>query len=373
MFSVLKLFGRGAGEPDIAKLKKKGRVGELIKALSYSSPYPVRGQNVNSYTKELAHKKSIEFQLAAAQALAEIGGEAAVEPMIELVGRIASSTRGYGGSYYGTVWRAAGDALSSIRGAAAVGRLLAALSNRGVEQNVRELVIDSLARIRDPRATALFVAILSDPTEDKLVRIKAAVAASSTGDASCAPAIASFYKGLADRFYKLSVMSALAEGRHYQLLLDIMADQQAESSMREYAAKKLKELGWKHESNGLGATFCVFTGNWEACVAIGPPSVMPLISWLSHGPEEPLVRTLGEIGDPRAIDPLFAILDRAYKPLFDERVDGEIYGAGSAAMEEHKQKYDALRTASLRALSRLRRTNQDNVDSKAAARGIKLT
>lgn len=313
MFSVLKMFGRGAGEPDIAKLRKKGRVGELIKALSYSSPYPVRGQNENSYTKELAHKKSIEVQLAAARALAEIGGEAAVDPMIESVGRMVSSTRGYGGSYYGTVWHGARGALSSIRGDAAVGRLLSALSNRGVGQKVRELLIESLSGIRDPRATALFVAILSDPREDKSVRLKAAVAASSIGDASCAPAIASFYKGLADGFDKLSVMSALAEGKHSQLLLDIMADHQAEIRLREYAAKQLKELGWKHENSELGATFCMFTCNWEACVAIGPPSVMPLISCLSHGPEEPLVKTLGEIGDPRAIDPLFAILDRAYK------------------------------------------------------------
>jgi HEAT repeat protein len=238
---------------------------------------------------------------------------------------------------------------------------------------MREAVIEALGNIRDPRASQPLIAILSDPREDMSMRVKAAVAAGSIGDVSCTQGIADLYHGLDDWLDKSKLISALAEGKHIQLLLDIIVDSRSDIGLREDAAKKLKGLGWQHESNEIGATFCMFNRDWEACIAIGSPSVVPLVSWLSHDPTELLVKTLGEIGDSRAIDPLFAVLDREYRPLFNEESDGEIYSAGYAAMEEHKQKYDALRSAVLRALSKLRQNNKDEVESKAAARGITLS
>jgi HEAT repeat protein len=82
--------------------------------------------------------------------------------------------------------------------------------------------------------------------------------------------------------------------------------------VRMRAAQSLEKQAWRPGNDETGAAYWVEKENWEKCVEIGSPSVPSLILALKHSNRD--VRTkaawsLGELKDPRAVEPLIAALE----------------------------------------------------------------
>jgi HEAT repeat protein len=75
--------------------------------------------------------------------------------------------------------------------------------------------------------------------------------------------------------------------------------------VRKRAAEALERLGWAPNRGTAGAAFWATKGEWEKCAKIGPAAVKPLLMVLKEEREpvrrEAAARTLGEIGDHRAV------------------------------------------------------------------------
>lgn len=81
--------------------------------------------------------------------------------------------------------------------------------------------------------------------------------------------------------------------------------------VREEAARILSAMGWTPGDDAASAAFWAARGDWERCVAIGAPAVRPLLLILEEDraeQRENAARALGRIGDPLAIDGLAARL-----------------------------------------------------------------
>jgi len=78
------------------------------------------------------------------------------------------------------------------------------------------------------------------------------------------------------------------------------------------AAKALEELDWKPEEASDSVHLAVLSGDWEKCVEIGSPAVGLIIELLEHDvnsfEKQQAAKTLGQIGDRRAIKPLEKLL-----------------------------------------------------------------
>jgi HEAT repeat protein len=93
-------------------------------------------------------------------------------------------------------------------------------------------------------------------------------------------------------------------------LLDALTD--ANSVVRELAAKALDTLGWTPDRTEKGAAYHAAKEEWDECVAIGGPAVEPLILALTDvTAREWAAEALGRIGDARAVEPLIGVIDEA--------------------------------------------------------------
>ena len=80
-------------------------------------------------------------------------------------------------------------------------------------------------------------------------------------------------------------------------------------------AEALDKLGWKPDSSEIEVAYWIAKGELDKCVEIGTPAVEPLIAALKHEEwwrRRYVAKALGEIGDPRAVKPLIALLDYSY-------------------------------------------------------------
>src|SRR5674476_493575 len=134
------------GPPNVAKLKARGSVKGLLKALEYRDHSDVRK--------------------AAAEALGQIGDPGAVEV---LAARLKDSN--------GSVRKVAVEALVKT-GVSAVDALATALEDRGLDARIA--AAEALGRIGDPRAVKPLAAALKD--RDRAVRIAAAETLREIGD-----------------------------------------------------------------------------------------------------------------------------------------------------------------------------------------------
>jgi HEAT repeat protein len=140
--------------------------------------------------------------------------------------------------------------LGRIQGPKALEALLAALQDK--EHKVREAAMTSLGSFRDPRALEPLLGAVKD--------------------------------------------------RHHPL--------------RRVAAQALETMGWKPGADESGAHYWIVRWKWSECARIGAPAVGPLIGELAA--EEWAVReaaagVLGEIRDPRAVEPLLTAIRDAQK------------------------------------------------------------
>ncbi len=82
--------------------------------------------------------------------------------------------------------------------------------------------------------------------------------------------------------------------------------------LRAVAARALQDLGWEAEHTDEGAIYLILREEWEGLLKLGKHALQPLISFLQSCPDEHLrekaARTLGLMGDPRAVGALVEAL-----------------------------------------------------------------
>jgi HEAT repeat protein len=295
------------GPPDTEKLKAKGNVRGLIRAVR--------------------DRKDARRRRTAAVALGELGDCRAVEPLIQVL--------------HDDDWdlgRAAAEALGRLGDHRAVGPLVTALGSP--ELNVRRYAAEALGRIGDADAVEPLVGALKD--DDEILRTEAAEALGRIGDRRAVePLVASLSSGVAgERRAAAGALKAIGDRRSVWPLTESLQDsspavrraaagalaelgdaqcveplvrrlEDQDGSVREAASAALRKLGWVPGGTTAGASHLIAQQDWDGCVAMGSEAVEPLIAALED--ERTTVRqkaawALGKIGDGRAAPALVGAL-----------------------------------------------------------------
>ena len=247
--------------------------------------------------------KSEQVRAAAAETLGKIGDPRVPGPLTRALGDPAEAVRaasakaleklgwepdtGEAGAAY---WAAKKKWKQCVSiGGPAVAPLIAILQR--ADEAARPGACAALGEIGDPRSEAALVAALSDPG----MRVRKA-AAQALGEIGAAGAAGPLAAALADRT----------------------------EEVRAAAAASLDKLGWQAQNGQAGAAYWVAWHSWYQCAELGAPAVEPLISALKDKSSRPdAARTLGEIGDPRALAPLITLL---------QDPDGNVQAAATGAL-----------------------------------------
>lgn len=231
-------------------------------------------ETVESLIKKL-RDKSFKFHKDTVEALVKIG-EPAIEPLIKVLGD---------NDYY-VRWFAT-QALGQI-GEPAVEPLIKKLGEEG--KYIREAAAWALGNIGDTKAAEPLIKLLAD--KDKDVREAAARALGKIGDVR---AVEPLIKALGDKVNYVREDAAEALGnigdiRAVEPLIKALGDKDRECNVSYAAAKAL--------------------------VKIGEPAVEPLIKALGDWSVRwDAARTLAEIGDTKAVEPLVKLLEDENKYL----------------------------------------------------------
>jgi HEAT repeat protein len=259
------------GPPDIEKLKAKGDIRGLIKAGKNNKQREkvvealgqIGAPAVEPLIAALTRKNRWGGVAAgAAQALGEIGDPRAVEP---LIGTLVGDKRCF----------AVGPAMS------------------GFDTWLSVIAATALGKIGDPRAVEPLVATLQAQTREMYEMCDAAIRLCEDG---------AWFRFSVDKTAQGERL--LAEAPH----------------LCKAAADALDRLGWKPDNAETGAAFWAARFEWDECVKIGPPAVQSLIAVLWSGKRRMrsesagAAQALGEIGDPRAVEPLIATLGLGAAP-----------------------------------------------------------
>lgn len=290
------------GPPNIEKLKAKGDVEGLIKALSYKDP---------------------EIRKEAIEVLGKINNPDAVEPLIQALKD----------EYWGVRWYAV-RALGKI-GEPAVGGLIQALKNR-FEDIPREAA-EALGKIGEPAVESLIKAL---DDKDEYTRGKAAVV---LGEIGTKKAVVPLINALSDKDKYVRKTASQALGKIGDpKAVDPLIKALREKGVRRSAASALKKIGTPEALNAIAEALNAITKDKidalirtltekrksvrlfndrkdlakKSLKKIGKPAVEPLITAMKDCSEYELsciIDTLGEIGDTRAVEPIVAALKDDYK------------------------------------------------------------
>jgi HEAT repeat protein len=225
-------------------------------------------QDVPGLIKALRYEKDENVREAAAEALGALGDPRAVTPLIAALTDQSSEMR-----------LSASEALGEIGNASAVAPLIAQLHDD--VWNVRRNVIRALGGIGDPRAVEPLIELISQENDLGIM-----LEALNVIEAF-AP-----YNGAA----KEAIITALKNG-----------------ALRGNAAEALVRLNWKPDKSESGAWFHLAKHNWDECIAIGAPAVMPVCAVLrdeSMKVRQGAVKVLLRIGDARAVKALLAMIEK---------------------------------------------------------------
>src|SRR5262245_21499465 len=193
-------------------------------------------------------------------------------PLESLLGDLASPN-------YRVRWKGV-QGLGEARDARALEPLLGALKDR--PPTIRTAALSALGRLRDRRAIEPVIAMLDDP--DSKVRTSAAAALKKFGKAAHAPMLEAHRGGNAQaRFVLLGALGRIKTPAISELLIAALDDPQVE--IRVEAARV---LGVRKDQRAVDRLL--------QAVAEGGPY------------QSFYIRMLGEIGDPRAFEPLQALL-----------------------------------------------------------------
>jgi HEAT repeat protein len=243
------------GPPNVEKLKAKGDVKGLIKALGY--------------------KKDAEVRKEAAQALGEIGDTQAVEP---LIATLKDENR--------DVRRAAAEMLGKIGDVRAVEPLITAIkdSARGVCQAAIE-ALDKLGWQPD-RSEAGAVYWIEKRQWDKCVEVGAPaveplIATLKDVDAGVRKAAAEVLGKIGDVRAVEPLITAIKDSARSVRQADIgTLIKDSARGMCQAAIEALDKLGWQPDKSEVGAAYWIEKRQWDKCVEVGAPAVEPLVATL---------------------------------------------------------------------------------------------
>jgi HEAT repeat protein len=343
------------GPPDIEKLKAKGDIKGLVKALSYfGSSLDFRNREMDKIREASAVRR------AAARALGQVGDPRAVEPLIATLEHWGDAD----------VRKAAAEALVKI-GAPAVEPLIAALKDE-VEW-VRKAAAWALVKIGAPAVEPL-IAALKDG--DKGVRRAAAeVLDELKWQPGCdeagayywttkrqwnecvkigAPAVEPLSAALKDwdadvRRAAAWALGQIGDARAVEPLSVALRD--ADKNVREAAVGALDKLKWQPGNDEAGAYYWITKRKWGKCVEIGAPAVEPLIAAFKDWDADvrlAAAETLGQIG-ALAVRSLIAALKDGEWDVRKAAVEAlvKIYSSGKLD-DKAKRAILAQRTTMLR-------------------------
>lgn len=172
---------------------------------------------------------------------------------------------------------AAAAALAQLDGAeAAIEPLLQALGH--ADPQVRAAALTALAGIGDARCLEPALALARDADED----VREGAVAALTG---------------------LAARGVAVDPAH---LIERFSDSQAR--IRLAAAALLRTLGWQPRSAPERAGLALADSNWEGVVAAGSPGVPLLLAALGCQASHDVLRALGRIGDPAALEALVYVV-----------------------------------------------------------------
>jgi len=136
------------------------------------------------------------------------------------------------------------------------------------------------------------------------------------------------------RSYAAEALGNIGDARAVEPLINSLKDN--DSDVRESAAEALGNIEWKPPTDYQKAVYLVAMRDWQECVKIGADAVEPLIVALKDNDD--LVRSyaaeaLGNIGDPRAVEPLINVLKDDNKWWVREKAAKALGEIGDAAID----------------------------------------
>lgn len=171
--------------------------------------------------------------------------------------------------------------------------------------SVRQAAAVALGEIGDPQTVQPLVTVLKDA--ERSVRIAAAEALGKIKEAS---AVQPLSLALSDKEGEVREAAAQALGQigDGRAIVPICAAL-ANGYVRLAGVEALDKLGWQPDKSEAGAVYWIIKDQWAKCVEIGSPAVKPLtVALANRYHKETVARTLGQIGDARAVQPLITVL-----------------------------------------------------------------
>jgi HEAT repeat protein len=298
------------GPPDVAKLKAKGDVPGLIKALGYEKDSNV-GRAAARALGEIGDPRAVgplvtalkgqdaDVHRLAAEALGRIGDARAVEPLVAALGdqamrRSAAVALAEIGApavegLVAALNHSAKEVLDQLRRQGADRSMINAVTNANVD--MREAAAEALGKIGDARAVEPLITALD--SEYVSLSKAAAEALGKIGDARAVEPLTIARKS------GLSGVSGAAAAALEKMNLGMIGDAADAHDITPLVAALSDQSGEVRKATAA------------ALVQIGIPAVEPVIASLKDANgwgRSAAAEALGEIGDTRAVEPLIAAL-----------------------------------------------------------------
>lgn len=188
--------------------------------------------------------------------------------------------------------------------------LAKALADMSAE--VRKAAARALAPLRDERTKGPLTQAMHD--NDRLVRLYAAIALCRMGDQVASEQLINLVDNsdldAEDLHEAVEVLGDMGDSRALKSLLRKLKH----GYTLDAIAKNVKKYEWVPTNDEIGAQYYIGIGEYEKCVAIGVPAVVPLLEIIRNNYKSynyfvnSCIDALGKIGDPRAIEPLIGLL-----------------------------------------------------------------
>ncbi len=260
-----------------------------------------------------------------AYALGEIKDPKSIEPLIESLNDPSYSVR-----------MTTSQALGNIKDLRVVEPLIETLKDP--DYYVRSNAAYALGEIKDPKSIAPLIATLNDPNYN--MRTDAIKTLRKIGAASVEPLIEDMKNADSKtRHTSIFLLKEIGDPRAIRPLLSLQYDSDKEirsnalealisitsvyheelieelkdsnHNHRDVTANLLKKLQWIANNDEEEAYYFMSLNNFEECIKIGKPAVIPLITALEGTGDytrKKAAESLGELGDERAIVPLLKSL-----------------------------------------------------------------
>ncbi|NJP07360.1 MAG: hypothetical protein HC837_17920 [Chloroflexaceae bacterium] len=263
-------------------------------------------QDISGLIKILTNQKDLEVRQHVIRALAELGDQQAIGPLTELVRDSNPQIR-----------EAAVQALGQLGGPRAVEPLITTLHDP--QPQVRRSVIEALGNIGDKRAVAPLIAMLEHKKQTNgksidtntiftaLTRIGRSLNPLDTERVIVEPVLEHFRDHI-EAIVHERVLENMGWTPDWN-----MAGERA-SNLSVTLSNFFADIGWLPDQSATSALYFILRGEWDRCVAIGPPAVPPLLD---------IIRTSGQYAQKRASQALIQIGPEAVEPLMQLLLESE--------------------------------------------------